>query len=243
MLELLPTVAIEPMNRFAGPAEQILGGFNEVERRYAPDELFAAGDGELLAHLPLISIVGSRKPSADGIAHAREVAGAVVAHGGVVVSGLARGIDTVAHETAVAAGGRTVAVIGTGLSEVYPRENAGLQESLMEHHLVISQFPDGYPSRRGNFVLRNRTMALVSQGTVIVEAGEKSGTQHQGWEAIRLGRILFLPETFLDADFEWPRKMFEYGAFIFRDVRELLDLFDEYLPSSRGNEDLSALLH
>lgn len=243
MTELLAASSIEPMNVFAGTAEEILGRFNDVECRYAPPSLFGAGDRALLKRLPLVSVVGTRKPSRAGADRAQDVARAIVTHGGVVVSGLARGIDTIAHRTAIDCRGRTVAVLGTPLSEVYPRENAGLQQEIMERHLVLSQFPDDYPSQRANFVLRNRTMALISQGTIIVEAGEKSGTQHQGWEAIRLGRILFMAESLLDASFEWPRKMREYGAYVFRDLPELAELLQEYLPSSHGTEDASAVLH
>jgi DNA processing protein len=241
--QLLETKPVIPMNTFDGPAERILGRLNEVERRFAPASLFGAGDPALLHRLPLVSIVGTREPSPDGVRLAQEVTRAVVTHGGVVVSGLARGIDTVAHKTALECGGNTVAVLGTPLTQSYPRENADLQRDLMEQQLVLSQFPDGYPSQRANFVLRNRTMALVSHGTIIIEAGEKSGTQHQGWEAIRLGRILFIPEHLLSLHFEWPRKMRDYGAFVFSSVPELIELLQEYLPSSPDAEGISAVLH
>lgn len=243
MDQLLVTSSIEPMNTFGGSAETILGRLNDVEQRFAPSMLFGAGDASLLRCWPLVSVVGTRTPSEEGAERARNVARAIVTHGGVVVSGLARGIDTIAHRTAIDGHGRTVAVLGTSLSQVYPRENADLQQEIMERHLVLSQFPDGYPSRRGNFVLRNRTMALISQGTIIIEAGEKSGTQHQGWEAIRLGRILFIAEPLLAEPFEWPRKMLEYGAYVFRDAPELTQLLQEYLPSSSGAEGASAVLH
>lgn len=231
------------MNTFGGPATMLLGLLNEVERRYAPASLFGAGDRTLLHRLPLVSIVGTREPSPGGVRLAQEVSRAVVTHGGVVVSGLARGIDTVAHKTALECRGNTVAVLGTPLSQAYPRENADLQHELMEQQLVLSQFPDGQPAQRANFVLRNRTMALVSQGTIIIEAGEKSGTQHQGWEAIRLGRILFIPEPMLAAPFDWPRKMRDYGAFVFSSVPELVAILEEYLPSSPDAEGMSAVLH
>ena len=82
----------------------------------------------------------------------------------------------------------TIAVLGTDLDDCYPPENRPLQERLMREHLVISQFPSGTPSRRTNFPRRNRTMALLTDATVIIEAGESSGTLDQGWEALRLGR-------------------------------------------------------
>jgi DNA processing protein len=232
-----------PVNEFHGPASQLLGLLNEVERRYAPDSLFGAGKLELLDRLPLVSVVGTRSPSTEGAGLAGDVSRTVVTHGGVVVSGLARGVDTLAHRAAIECGGSTIAVLGTPLNQAYPRENAALQRALMEDHLVLSQFPNGHPVQRSNFVLRNRTMALVSHGTIIVEAGEKSGTQHQGWEAIRLGRLLFIPEILLAAPFDWPRKMREYGAIVFSGCDELVELLDEFLPSSPHSEDISGVLH
>lgn len=238
----LETSPVIPVNVAQGPAEELLGRFNEVERRFAPARLHAGGRLQLLRRRPLVSVVGSRSPSAEGAALAAEVSRTVVGQGGVVVSGLAKGIDTIAHRAAMEAGGDTIAVLGTPLNRAYPRENAALQRELMERHLVLSQFPDGRIVHRSNFILRNRTMALVSQGTVIIEAGEQSGTQHQGWEAIRLGRLLFLPEHLAAAPFEWPRKMREYGAVVFADCAELAELLDEFLPGAAASEDVGGVL-
>lgn len=242
MPELLEALTIETMNEFSGATETVLGPLNEVEQKYAPPQLFGAGDQNLLHWLPRICIIGTRNPSSGGVALAREVTRAVVTHGGVVVSGLARGIDTVAHREAVVTGGRTIAVLGTPLSGVYPQDNFDLQQDLMANHLVISEFPDGHPIQRKNFVLRNRTMALLSHASIIIEAGGKSGTQHQGWEAIRLGRLLFLPASMCELRSGWPVKMCEYGAFIFHDVDELPGIFEEFLPSLKDHEEQREVL-
>ncbi|MCY3997443.1 MAG: DNA-processing protein DprA [Rhodobacter sp.] len=78
---------------------------------------------------------------------------------------------------------------------------------------AVSQFPEGYPSKRNNFPRRNRTMALISDATVVVEAGEKSGTLHQGWEAIRLGRLVYIMQSVVqNTDLTWPKEMIDYGA-------------------------------
>ena len=131
----------------------------------------------------------------------------------MVVSGLAEGIDTVAHQTALEAGGKTIAVIGTPLQQSYPASNAALQERMAREQLVVSQFPAGSPFQPRNFPIRNRTMALLTDATVIVEASEKSGTLHQGWEALRLGRTLFLMESVAnDPSLSWPAEMIRYGA-------------------------------
>jgi DNA processing protein len=115
----------------------------------------------------------------------------LVRHGAVVVSGLAEGIDTAAHQGAIDAGGQTIGVIGTPLEKAYPAKNRALQTRLMDEYLVLSQFATGCPVQPKNFPIRNRTMALISHATIIVEAQEKSGSLHQGWEALRLGRPLF----------------------------------------------------
>lgn len=212
------------------PIENLLGRLNDVEQKFKPPTLYAAGRVELLRRRPRVAVIGSREASTQGLSFAREIATAIVERRGVVVSGLAEGVDTAAHRAAIEAGGDTIAVIGTPLSRCYPKENAALQEELAQHHLVVSEFPEGSPTTPKSFVIRNRTMALVSHGSVIVEAGEDSGTRHQGWEAIRLGRTLFLPQSLAEASFEWPRKMVAYGAVVFRDASAFGALLDELLP-------------
>ena len=193
--------------------EELLGPLNDVERKNAPARLFTAGDVAILRSGPRVSVVGSRKPSPEAVARARLIAKKLVARGIVVVSGLAEGIDTAAHQTAIEEGGRTIAVLGTALDEVFPAKNRALQERIAREHLLVSQFPVGVPARRGNFPMRNRTMALLTHATVIVEAGNKSGTLHQGWEALRLGRLLFILESVAaNPELSWPAEMIRYGA-------------------------------
>jgi len=197
--------------------EALLGPLSSIEAKNAPESLFLAGDTLLLREGQRVAIVGSRKPSREGIARARSFTRALVEHGITVVSGLAEGIDTVAHETAIACGGRTIAVLGTPLSQAYPASNRALLETIKAEHLAISQFPEGTPPLRTNFPQRNRTMALISDATVVVEASENSGTRHQGWEAIRLGRLVFLMQSVAsDPALTWPKQMIEYGAQVLR---------------------------
>ena len=135
----------------------------------------------------------------------------------VVVSGLAQGIDTAAHRAAIEHEGRTIAVLGTAVDAVYPRSNKDLQRKIALEHAAVSQFPIGSPTRRHNFPMRNRTMALISDATVIVAAGEHSGTIHQGWEALRLGRDLLLLESLVDRGVSWTVDLMNYGADVLRD--------------------------
>ena len=177
---------------------------------------------------PRVSIIGSRNASEKGLLEAKDIASKLVEKNIVIVSGLARGIDTVAHKTAIEKGGKTIAVLSTPLDKVYPKENSELQDQIMRDHLAISQYPIGHITTRKDFVFRNRTMALISNASVIVEAGESSGTLHQGWESIRLGRPLYLCKNIAEnKKLEWPKKMINYGAMILDDPLDIL----EELPS------------
>ena len=194
------------------PAD-VFGVLTDVERKNAPAHLFLAGDSSLLQSGPRISVVGSRAASAEGLKRAAFLSKSLVAHHMIVVSGLAAGIDTAAHRAAIEAGGRTIAVLGTALDRFYPEENKALQALIMEKHLAVSQFAASSTTHRGQFPQRNRTMALLTDATIVVEAGEKSGTLHQAWEALRLGRLLFLMESVAnDASLTWPQEMIHYGA-------------------------------
>lgn len=201
---------------------ELLGPLNEFEQVKLPNLLYYAGDVKLARMAPRVAIVGARAASATGLDRARRLAQHIAAVKGVVVSGLAVGIDRAAHEAAIEAGGHTIGVLGTPLDRYYPAENRALQERMMRDHLVLSQFAVGANVGRAGFVQRNRTMALISHATVIIEAGAASGTQSQAWEAIRLGRSLFLHESLANADFEWPQKLLRYGAIPFADLEDLL---------------------
>lgn len=220
--------------------EELLGPLNAVERKHAPRSLYVAGDIGLCRNAARVSIIGTREVSPAGLKRTQDLVRMLVERGVVVVSGLARGVDTCAHRTAIDAGGRTIAVVGTPLVSFYPRENEELQRTIMAEHLALSQFPEGHPVERKNFAIRNRTMALVSHATVIIEAGEGSGTLHQGWEALRLGRPLFLLESLVKrTELKWPREMVGYGAQILS--RGNIDVLTEHLPQENPASEASAL--
>lgn len=212
--------------------EDLLWPFNEAEQKHAPKELFVAGDHDLLRAGPAVSIVGARKASREGLARTDKLARLLVARGIIVVSGLAEGIDTAAHRAAIASGGRTIAVLGTPLDQCYPAKNRALQNEIMRGHLAVSQFPGGTKVGRHTFPIRNKTMALISDATVIIEATDSSGTLHQGWEAIRLARPLFLAKSLFDDDtLEFPRKFADYGAEVL--TEESLEDLIRLLPTGR----------
>ena len=214
----------------AEPIMTLLPGFEARELKHAPDELWLAGDKTLLTEHRRAAVVGSRKASPEALARARAIARELVARDIIVVSGLAEGIDTAAHKAAIEAGGRTVAVLGTPLSSAYPASNAGLLSTIRRDHLAVSQFAEGHPVLKDNFPRRNRTMALLSDATIVVDAAETSGTRHQAWEALRLNRSLFLLENVVaNPDLTWPAEMIEYGAeTLNRDT--ISDMLDMIVP-------------
>lgn len=217
------------------PTEDLVGALSELEKRSAPSHLYVAGDRALLRRSPKVSIVGARQGSDDGLRRAAKLARLLAQHDVIVVSGLAEGIDTAAHRAAIEAGGRTIAVIVTPLDQVYPRQNAALQTEIASRHLLVSQFAPGTAVRRHFFPMRNRTMALMVDASVIVEAGDTSGSLSQGWEALRLNRTLFIMRSILDRpDLTWPKEMMAYGAQVLEDVDPLL----EALPAG---EELDAI--
>ena len=219
-------------------SEELLGALSEIEQKYAPERLFVAGKIGLPLPHPRVAIIGTRTPSTEGLKLASKLSATLAGHEVIIVSGLARGIDTAAHTAAIEAGGRTIAVLGTPLSETYPRENAELQSFIMRNHLAVSQFDEGRPITRSNFLVRNRTMALIADASVIVESGEGGGSLHQGWEALRLGRPLFIhTREFAKQGLEWPRKMANHGAVQFTEPSDILDS----VPSAGLNLAVAAL--
>jgi DNA processing protein len=172
--------------------------------------LWYAGDLSLVQRKS-VSIVGTRAVSPEGAARARRLARELAQAGIVVVSGLARGVDTEALTAAISAGGRVIAVIGTPLDKAYPAENKRVQEKIYSEHLLISQFPSGQRVFQSNFPERNKLMAALSGATVIIEAGETSGTLHQAAECVRLDRWLFIAKSVLENPaLQWPAKFRDY---------------------------------
>jgi DNA processing protein len=178
------------------PGHQVLGwhdpDYPALLRRIAspPLALFVAGDPACLWH-PSVAVVGSRSPSAGGRDNAFDFAQALAQSGLVVTSGLAAGIDTAAHEGALAAAGRTIAVLGTGVDVPYPRANAALHRRIVATGAVVSEHPPGTLARREHFPGRNRIIAGLALGTLVIEAAERSGALITARMATDCGRDVF----------------------------------------------------
>ncbi|MBO4711401.1 DNA-processing protein DprA [bacterium] len=182
-----------------------------------------------------IAIVGSRKPSVYGIKLAEKVAETAVKSGKTVISGLARGIDTESHRAALKYGGRTIAVLGTGINVIYPEENVGLAEEIKLSGAVISQFPPDTPPIGRNFPIRNETVAKMCSTLVLVQAAAKSGSLITARLALEYGKKVFVcPGEIGDPLFE--------GNYAFlkkyRGSRNLKILFDfDMLSDNSGYSD------
>ncbi|HZV51704.1 MAG TPA: DNA-processing protein DprA [Candidatus Dormibacteraeota bacterium] len=173
---------------------------------------------------PRVAIVGARRPTPYGEAVAERLAMDLVRAGVVVVSGLALGIDAAAHEGALAGGGLTVAVLGTGIDVVYPAANAGLAARILAAGgTLLSQFPDGTPPRRGNFPRRNWTMAALSDLVVVVEAAEGSGALITADAALSLNRtVMAVPGSVFSALSVGCHQLLRDGAGLVQNARDVL---------------------
>lgn len=193
-----------------------------------PIELFYYTGNLDLIYSRSVAIVGARKPSEDGKKRARKLSKLLVESGFTIVSGLAAGIDTEAHKSAILNGGKTIAVIGTPLNSVYPKENSKLQNYIAHRHLLISQVPfikyesQDYRSNRLFFPERNKTMSAITEATIIVEASDTSGTLIQARAALQQGRLLFILEScFQNKDITWPSYYEKRGAIRVKDFSDI----------------------
>ncbi len=206
------------------------------EIHQAPPFLFAAGN--VRADDPAVAVVGSRKASSRGLSIATSVATRLAGDGITVLSGLAEGIDTAAHTAALAAGGRTVAVIGTGIAKYYPASNRPLQDEIAKTGFVLSQFwPEG-PVQKHNFLMRNAVMSGYGRATVVVEAGENSGARAQARMAVEHGRPVILTDQVVSAN-EWAQALVDRpGVFVATGLAEVMSRVHEVLDRDTAADKL-----
>ncbi len=189
-----------------------------------PLALFVEGDADLLWH-PGIAVVGSRSPSAGGRDNAQAFAHALAATGLAVFSGMAAGIDAAAHEAALAVrDGRTVAVVGTGPDIAYPAAHARLRERLAMQGAVVSEFPPGTGARAGHFPSRNRLLAGLALGTLVIEAAERSGALITARQAGEAGREVFaLPGSIHNPMARGCHRLIRDGATLVERPQDVID--------------------
>jgi len=170
-----------------------------------------------------VAIVGSRKTSSYGRAMTERVSQELASRGVTIVSGMARGIDSVAHQGAISAGGRTIAVLGCGVDVVYPPENRNLFQDIIDHGAVLSEFPMGSPPEGSHFPKRNRVISGLSVGVVVVEAGQRSGSLITANCALEQGRDVFaVPGNIGMASSRGTNQLIKQGAKLVESSQDIL---------------------
>lgn len=184
-----------------------------------PIELFYYKGNLDLLHRRAVSIVGARKVSDEGVKRATRLSKELSEAGFTIVSGLAQGVDTAAHTSAIKNNGYTIGTIGTPIDAYYPKENKELQDSIAGNHLLISQVPfyryatESFPNHKFYFPRRNVTMASISEATIIVEASDTSGSLTQARACISQKKKLFILDScFKNKNITWPANYEKQGA-------------------------------
>lgn len=197
----------------------------------SPIVLYAKGDIQPQDRYA-IAIVGSRKPTFYGTSVAESLSQELASMGFTIVSGMARGIDAISHKGAIRAGGRTIAVLGSGLDVPYPPENKGLMDKIGASGYIISEFPSGTPPDKENFPKRNRLISGLSLGVVVIEATSDSGSLITAGYALEQGREVFaVPGNITSPNSEGTNELIKKGAAL---TRKAEDIVEELAPVLRG---------
>jgi len=204
----------------------------------APFVLYAAGRLDLLTERRCFGVVGTRRPTPYGRDAARALCGEMAHRGFTVVSGMARGIDTASHRASLEAGAGTVGVLGTGIDRIYPPENRELFERTRREGLLLTEFPPGEDPRAGNFPRRNRLIAALSEGVLVVEMSLKSGAQHTVNYALELGREVFaVPGPIGSEVSQGTNQLIRDGARLVTGVEDILEELRPgvFVPAAASN--------
>lgn len=195
--------------------------------RHLPDPpflLFAAGDASLLAAAS-VGVVGTRHPTDYGRRSAAALSGELARNGWAIVSGMAKGIDAAAHAAALEAGGGTVGVLGHGIDRVYPPENRRLFDTVRTRGLLLTEMAPGEDPNAGNFPRRNRLIAALSAGVLVVEMGERSGARHTVDYALELGREVFsVPGPIGAPESAGTNQLLKEGAHLVTSSRDIVEV-------------------
>ena len=199
-----------------------------------PAQLFVRGQVECL-HLPQFAIVGSRKPTVDGRRHARRFASELVHSGFHITSGLALGIDSESHRSALDAGGVTVAVLGSGVANVYPKCHWALAEQIVERGALVSEFPPAAKAEPWHFPERNRVISGLAHGVLVVEAAEQSGSLITARLGAEQGREVFaIPGSINNALARGCHRLLRQGAHLVESLEDILVELPALVAWQRG---------
>lgn len=204
-----------------------------------PAILYLKGNSKIISE-PQIAIVGSRKASQHGFELAKQFAFELSENGLVVTSGLALGIDAASHQGALASSGKTIAVLGTGVDHIYPRQNQNLAEQILEHGLLISELPPQTTPKASHFPRRNRIISGLSNGVLVVEAAIKSGSLITARLANEQGREVFaIPGSIKHQQSQGCNQLIQTGAKLVQNVDDIFAEFSMFTPIRQKNNSLA----
>ena len=210
--------------------------------RYPLGLLYYKGHLDLV-NTKCISVIGTRKPSDDGIKQTKNVVKDLVSDGWTIVSGLAKGIDTVAHQSAIEHHGNTIGVIGTPIHKYYPKENKELQDKIATDFLLLSQVPfyryekEPFNHHAYHFPRRNRVMASISSATVIMDVSENTkGSEVQAMECLRQNKKLFIYNSlFTGSDIHWLNRCEKKGAIRIKTAKDIFSKMGNHIKESSSH--------
>lgn len=190
----------------------------------SPLVLYAVGNTQLLNMGPSLSVIGTRNPSKEAVPKLRHILNPLIKEGWVVVSGMAKGIDSYAHQLALRMNGKTIAVLGGGFHHIYPRQNIELYHEIIKHGLVLSEYPPSVKPERYHFPERNRIISALSYGTLVVEATERSGTLITVDQALEQGREVYaVPGSPIISQTKGCHRLIQDGAMLASSAEDILD--------------------
>lgn len=191
-----------------------------------PLVIFYKGNIELLKR-DMLAVVGAREATKYGYQVLEELMPALTKRGFVIVSGLAKGIDSFAHQFAISNQGKTIGVVGTGLDICYPKRSGNLQIEMSQHHLVLSEYPNGTTPAKFHFPMRNRIIAGLSSGVLVVEAKKRSGSLITAQQALDYGKDVFVvPGSILDGRSSGCHQLIQDGAICVEKPQDIFDCYD-----------------
>lgn len=210
----------------------------------SPPILYAQGRLEILLELnPALAIVGTRTPTLYGKTQAERFAQSLAAAGVLIVSGMARGVDEIAHRCALEVNGKTVAVLGSGLHQIYPKDNPALLSKLLQQGVLLSEFPLNTLPYKGNFPRRNRIIAGLAQAVLVVEAAAKSGSLLTAQWAIDQGKELFtIPGRVDNPMSRGCHALLKQGAHLAEEAQDVLPFFSKDIAATNEAREVSPLL-
>lgn len=207
-----------------------------------PKTLYVLGDIEPLLDMPRVAIVGSRKVTPYGRHVTQTFARELAANGVVIVSGLALGVDSIAHEACLEAGGKTIAVLPTSLDNIYPSSHRQLAKNILDRGgALMSEYESGMPGLKQNFIERNRLVSGISDGVLIPEAAIKSGTLHTANFALDQGKtVMAVPGNITSATSEGTNNLLKTGAVMVTDISDVLTALDIQIRNTQQVLPLAA---